>query len=107
MPWKYSVKNQGSGVGEIVQFPAKEHHRAHAHKMRWEGIPMKQSYWLSWSKAAGIRALRSMAQTALAALGTGAAFYTVDWKAVGLMALMAGIISVLTSLAGLPEVQKP
>ena len=48
-----------------------------------------------------------MAQTALAALGTGAAFYTVDWKAVGLMALMAGIISVLTSLAGLPEVQKP
>lgn len=71
---------------------------------------MKQSYWLSWSKAAGIRALRSMSQTAIAALGTGAAFYTVDWKAVGLMALMAlmaGIISVLTSLAGLPEVQKP
>ena len=65
---------------------------------------MKQSYWLSWSKAAGIRALRSMSQTAIAALGAGAAFYTVDWKAVG---LMAGIISVLTSLAGLPEVQKP
>ena len=107
MPWKYSVKNRGSGVGEIVQFPAMEHHGAHVHKMRWEGIPMKQSYWLSWSKAAGIRALRSMSQTALAALGTGAAFYTVDWKAVGLMALMAGIISVLTSLAGLPEVQKP
>ena len=46
---------------------------------------MKQFFWLSWSKAAGIRALRAMAQTALAALGTGAAFYTVDWKAVGLM----------------------
>ena len=68
---------------------------------------MKQSFWLSWSKAAGLRAVRAMAQTALAALGTGAAFYTVDWKAVGVMALMAGIISVLTSLAGLPEVQKP
>lgn len=107
MPWKYSVKNQGDSVGEIVQFPAKEHHGEQAHIMRWEGIPMKQSYWLSWSKAAGIRALRSMSQTAIAALGTGAAFYTVDWKAVGLMALMAGIISVLTSLAGLPEVQKP
>lgn len=90
-----------------MQFPAKEHHGEQAHIMRWEGIPMKQSYWLSWSKAAGIRALRSMSQTAIAALGTGAAFYTVDWKAVGLMALMAGIISVLTSLAGLPEVQKP
>lgn len=107
MPWKYSVKNQGDSVGEIVQFPAKEHHGEQAHIMLWEGIPMKQSYWLSWSKAAGIRALRSMSQTAIAALGTGAAFYTVDWKAVGLMALMAGIISVLTSLAGLPEVQKP
>lgn len=107
MPWKYSVKNQGDSVGEIVQFPAKEHHGEQAHIMLWEGIPMKQSYWLSWSKAAGIRAVRAMAQTALAALGTGAAFYTVDWKAVGLMALMAGIISVLTSLAGLPEVQKP
>ena len=104
MPWKYSVKNQGDSVGEIVQFPAKEHHGEQAHIM---GIPMKQSYWLSWSKAAGIRALRSMSQTAIAALGTGAAFYTVDWKAVGVMALMAGIISVLTSLAGLPEVQKP
>lgn len=107
MPWKYSVKNQGDSVGEIVQFPAKEHHGEQAHIMLWEGIPMKQSFWLSWSKAAGIRALRSMSQTAIAALGTGAAFYTVDWKAVGLMALMAGIISVLTSLAGLPEVQKP
>lgn len=106
MPWKYSVKNQGDSVGEIVQFPAKEHHGEQAHIMLWEGIPMKQSYWLSWSKAAGIRALRSMSQTAIAALGTGAAFYTVDWKAVGVMALMAGIISVLTSLAGLPEVQK-
>ena len=90
-----------------MQFPAKEHHGEQAHIMLWEGIPMKQSYWLSWSKAAGIRALRAMSQTAIAALGTGAAFYTVDWKAVGLMALMAGIISVLTSLAGLPEVQKP
>ena len=107
MPWKYSVKNQGDSVGEIVQFPAKEHHGEQAHIMLWEGIPMKQSFWLSWSKAAGIRALRSMSQTAIAALGTGAAFYTVDWKAVGVMALMAGIVSVLTSLAGLPEVQKP
>ena len=107
MPWKYSVKNQGDSVGEIVQFPAKEHHGEQAHIMLWEGIPMEQSFWLSWSKAAGLRAVRAMAQTALAALGTGAAFYTVDWKAVGLMALMAGIISVLTSLAGLPEVQKP
>ena len=46
-----------------------------------------------------------MGQSAVAALGTGAAFYTVDWRAVGMVAAMAGLVSVLTSLGGLPEVQ--
>lgn len=46
-----------------------------------------------------------MGQSAVAALGTGAAFYTVDGRAVGMVAVMAGLVSVLTSLGGLPEVQ--
>ena len=66
---------------------------------------MKKAYWKSWLRAAGIRALRTMGQSALAALGTGAAFYTVDGRAVGMVAGMAGLVSVLTSLGGLPEVQ--
>ena len=66
---------------------------------------MNKANWKSWLRAAGIRALRTMAQSAVAALGTGAAFYTVDWRAVGMVAAMAGLVSVLTSLGGLPEVQ--
>lgn len=66
---------------------------------------MNKAYWKSWLRAAGIRALRTMGQSAVAALGTGAAFYTVDWRAVGMVAGMAGLVSVLTSLGGLPEVQ--
>jgi len=56
-----------------------------------------------WIRAALIRALRSVAQTALATLGTGAMLSEVNWIAVGSASLMAGIFSVLTSLAGLPE----
>lgn len=66
---------------------------------------MNKAYWKSWLRAVGIRALRTMGQSAVAALGTGAAFYTVDWRAVGMVAVMAGLVSVLTSLGGLPEVQ--
>ena len=66
---------------------------------------MRKENWKAWCRAAGIRALRTMAQSAIAALGTGAAFYTVDWKAVGAVALMAGVLSILMSLSGLPEVQ--
>lgn len=66
---------------------------------------MRKENWKAWCWAAGSRALRTMAQSAIAALGTGAAFYTVDWKAVGAVALMAGVLSILMSLSGLPEVQ--
>ena len=59
----------------------------------------------SWLQAAGIRALRTVAQTAAAAIGTTAAFHEVDWLLVGSTALLAGILSLLTSAAGLPEVE--
>jgi hypothetical protein len=58
-----------------------------------------------WVKAAGIRALRTMAQTAVATLGVSSTIGEVDWLTVGSTALLAGILSILTSVAGLPEVE--
>lgn len=59
-----------------------------------------------WWKCAGIRALKTIAQTAVATIGTTAAFHEVDWLMVGSTALLAGILSLLTSIAGLPELDK-
>ena len=60
--------------------------------------------WKKWIKAAGVRAVKTMAQTAIATIGTTAVLSEVDWLTVGGAALLAGILSMLTSLAGLPEV---
>lgn len=61
---------------------------------------------IKWFKAAGIRALKTVAQTAVALIGTNAIGMTeVDWVAVGSASLLAGIVSMLTSIAGLPEVK--
>lgn len=57
-----------------------------------------------WFKAAGIRALRTIAQTAIATIGTSAVLAEVNWVAVASASVLAGILSMLTSLAGLPEV---
>ena len=57
-----------------------------------------------WIKAAFIRAVKTIAQTAVAAIGTSAAMGDVNWTFIGSTALLSGIVSVLTSIAGLPEV---
>jgi hypothetical protein len=57
-----------------------------------------------WLKAAAIRAIRTAAQTAVAAIGTTAVIYDVDWRIVGGTVALATMMSYLTSLAGLPEV---
>lgn len=57
-----------------------------------------------WWKAAGIRAIKTVAQTAVATIGTSAFMGDVAWQLVGSAALLAGILSLLTSVAGLPEV---
>ena len=64
-------------------------------------------HWKTWIKAAAVRALRTVAQTAVATLGTSAVLSEVDWVMVGSAALLAGILSLLTAVAGLPEVQLP
>ena len=64
-----------------------------------------KEYWLNWLKAAGIRALKTIAQTALGMIAIGAALQDVNWLYVGSVSLTAGILSILTSLAGLPEVE--
>lgn len=60
--------------------------------------------WKSWIKCAGIRALKTVAQAAVSMIGVGAAMSDVDWLRVASVSLLAGILSLLTSLAGLPEV---
>lgn len=57
-----------------------------------------------WWKAAGIRALKTVAQTAVATIGTSAVMGDVNWLMVGSASLLAGLLSMLTSVAGLPEV---
>lgn len=61
---------------------------------------------VDWWKAAAIRAVRTIAQTAIAAIGTTAVIENVNWPIVASTAALAGILSLLTSLAGLPEVEE-
>lgn len=60
--------------------------------------------WKSWLKAAGVRAVKTVAQTAVATIGTSIALGDVNWAMVASASALAGVLSVLTSVAGLPEV---
>lgn len=64
------------------------------------------SNWKTWLKAAGVRAIKTVAQTAVATIGTAAALGDVDWVMVASASVLAGLLSLLTSVAGLPEVSK-
>ena len=66
---------------------------------------MKNRNWMEWMKKAGIRAVKTMAQTAAAMLPVAATITAVDWKAVAGTAALAGVASLLTSLKGLPELE--
>lgn len=61
---------------------------------------------VKWFKAAGIRAIKTVAQTAIATIGASATMGEVNWVMVGSASLLAGIVSILTSIAGIPEVKE-
>lgn len=61
---------------------------------------------IKWAKAAGVRAVKTVAQTAIATIGTSAVMTSVNWKVVVSASILAGILSVLTSLTGLPEIKE-
>ena len=78
-------------------------------RISWKegGTGMKKNLAsMSWWKAAGIRAIKTVAQTAIATIGTAAVMSQVNWVAVLSASCLAGILSLLTSLAGLPEVDE-
>ncbi len=62
--------------------------------------------WKNWIKAAGIRAIKTVAQTAVATIGTAVALGDVNWLMVASASVLAGILSMLTSVAGLPELEE-
>lgn len=62
--------------------------------------------WKAWWRAAGIRAIKTMAQTTVAAIGASALLSDVNWMAVASTAVLAGVLSLLTSVAGLPELKE-
>lgn len=65
-----------------------------------------KEYWMNWAKAAGIRAMKTVAQAAIAGIGAAAAMGDVNWVYVASASALAGILSLLTSVAGIPECQK-
>ncbi|MCI9438475.1 MAG: hypothetical protein HFH85_15165 [Lachnospiraceae bacterium] len=67
---------------------------------------MKRRDWIEWAKRAGVRAVKTMAQTAVAMLPAAATITAVDWRTVAGTAALAGVASLLTSLKGLPELEE-
>ena len=64
-----------------------------------------KEYWIEWIKRAGIRAIKTVAQTAVATIGTAAVMGDVNWMTELSASALAGVLSLLTSVAGLPEVE--
>ena len=65
-----------------------------------------KEYWIKWAKRAGVRAIKTVAQTAVATIGTAAVIGDVNWVMVTSASALAGVLSLLTSVAGLPEVEQ-
>jgi hypothetical protein len=68
-------------------------------------IMKNKQYWLNWLKFAGVRALKTVAQSAIGTIGGALALGGVDWRLVASAAVLAGVLSLLTSITGIPEVK--
>ena len=66
---------------------------------------MKKEKFKTWIKAAGVRAIKTVAQTAVATIGTSVVMSEVNWPVVASAAILAGLLSLLTSVTGLPEIK--
>lgn len=66
-----------------------------------------KEWWVQYIYCAGIRALKTVAQTAVGVIGASAIISDVDWVVVASASILAGVVSLLTSVAGLPEIQEP
>ena len=77
--------------------------RAMPRRTSMRKLKMKNRDWAEWAVSAGIRAIKTVAQTAVATIGTAAVMGEVNWAMVGSAAVLSGILSLLTSVAGLPE----
>lgn len=69
-------------------------------------IMKNKEYWIEWGRKAGMRAVKTFFQTFVAAAGTAAVMQDVNWAMAGSAALLAGVLSLATSLAGLPELEQ-
>ena len=67
---------------------------------------MKKEKLVTWLKAAGVRAVKTVSQTMIATIGTSALICQIDWRVVLSSSLLSGILSLLTSIAGLPEIKE-
>ncbi len=67
----------------------------------------KKEYWIKWAKAAGVRAVKTMAQTFIATVSTAAVLGDVNWTMTVSATVLSGILSIATSIAGLPELKVP
>lgn len=67
---------------------------------------MNKKNFTHWIKAAGVRAIKTVAQTAVGVIGSAAVLGAVDWRMVASASVLAGILSLLTSVAGLPELKE-
>lgn len=74
--------------------------------MNWKEILNMKYDFKNWIKAAGIRAIKTIAQTAVATIGTSAVISEVNWVMVASASVLAGVLSLLTSVAGLPELDE-
>lgn len=107
---KKAKKKQDAAAGYTPQTPAGAHRKEKRTldaltRKKERSNPMTKFNWKLWFKAAGIRALKTVAETIVATIGTTAAISKVDWLLVASSAALAGLLSLLTSIAGLPEVK--